>query len=71
MKNKTANNTLAALRKFLNSFVKDRCRTLRFKSDDDDKFMRTFNRYCEEHDIKWKQTISDNSQMNDVFERLN
>ena len=55
MKNKTANNILAALRKFLNSFVKGRCRTLRFRSDGGDEFMKAFGRYCEEHGTNvWK-----------------
>ena len=52
MKNKTVNNILIVLKRFFNSFIKDRCRTLRFKSNDDDEFIKVFNQYCEKHDIK-------------------
>ena len=54
MKNKIANNILIVLKKFFNSFIKDRYRTFRFKNDDDDEFIKVFNRYCEKHDTKYK-----------------
>ena len=52
IKNKIANNILIILKFFFNSFIKDRCRTLRFKSNNNDEFVKVFNRYCEKHDIK-------------------
>ena len=71
LKQKTIESTLQALLFFRNIFVKDKCRVLKFRNDEDSEFKEVFNEYCNKKDITWKFTVLDNSQMNEIFERLN
>jgi hypothetical protein len=46
-------------------------RIRRFHANDEDEYESiTFENYRDEHDIQWESIVSDNSQMNEITERL-
>ena len=70
LKQKTAATTTACFKHFQDSFVRGRCRTLRFRSDGDSEFLGEFKQYCENQNIVWKPTVPYNPQMNGASKRL-